>query len=66
MSETTSKPSTQKQRRWFRFSIRGLLLSFLVLSALFAWLGKPLFRSRMERSVIRDITAAGGDILRWS
>ncbi len=46
--------------RWFRFSLRGPLLCILVLGGLFAGLGKPVLRSRIERSVIREITDAGG------
>lgn len=46
--------------RWFRFSLRGPLLCILVLGGLFAGLGKPVFRSGIERSVIREITDAGG------
>ena len=62
MPNADSSQIPQSRRRWFSFSLRSLLVLTLIVAALFAWFGKYIIRSRIERSVVAKIQAAGGRV----
>lgn len=63
MSEAKPTHTTPKsRRRWLRFSMRTLLLVMFVASVLFAWLGKHVVRSQIQRPIVARIQAAGGSV----
>ncbi|WP_167547202.1 leucine-rich repeat domain-containing protein [Stieleria maiorica] len=45
-----------------RFQLRTLLLIVLVVAVFFAWIGKDLIRSRLQRSIVESIEASGGQV----
>jgi Leucine-rich repeat (LRR) protein len=56
-SENTAKP-----RRWFRFSLRRLLILVTLLSVPLGWIGWRLGQARRERATIAWIEEMGGEV----
>jgi len=64
LTDAPPKPVNPKpRRRWFRFSLRTLLILTVVLSVAFGWLGSILVRVRHQRRIIADVQMYGGSII---
>src|SRR6478752_1724301 len=50
---------TRMKRRWFRFSLRTLLL---IITALCVWLGMQVNAARRQKEVVDAIVKAGGRV----
>ena len=57
----TTKPQPA-YRRWLRFNLRTLLLAMLLAAGFFAWFGEHLNRARIQRPIVAQIRAAGGEV----
>jgi len=53
-SEAMTSPA-KPRRRWFRFSLRGLLLLVAMMSIPLGWIGCRLERAKEQESALRDI-----------
>ena len=58
--DDSGRPKPKRRRRWFRFSLRTLL----ILTAVFAaWLGVWVDRARKQRRAVTMIEEAGGSVV---
>jgi len=58
---TTTSPLTRKlRRRWFRYSLRTLLLLMLVFGCGLGWFAREIRRSRAQREAVKAIRKLGG------
>ena len=58
---TITKPSAVRKRRWFRFSLRTMLLATTMLCI---WLGWKINAAREQRQAVAAVRELGGhDIL---
>ena len=48
------------QRRWLRFSLRGL---FVIVTVIAIWMGISVHQIRTQRDAVRQIQAAGGTVM---
>lgn len=62
MPPLTPQGKQKPLRHRFRFSVRSLLLGIAIIAGLLTWLGKPIFRSRLQRPIVRQIEAVGGTV----
>jgi hypothetical protein len=53
---------TKPKRRWFRFSLRTLLVFVTIASAGFGWLGMKVRQAQRQRQVVEAIWKAGGQV----
>jgi hypothetical protein len=53
---------TPINRRWFRFSLRTLLVGMALLAVVGGWLGAQVDRARNRRNAIHQIEADGGRV----
>ena len=59
----TQDPDRSKpKRRWFRYSVRTLLLVMLLAGCGFGWLGSKLAQGRRQKAVIVWIDKLGGRV----
>ena len=59
---TTKTQATKPKRRWFRFSLRTLLVLMTVLGAVFGWLGVRVNRARKQREAVAWVQQLGGTV----
>ena len=52
--------SLKRNRRWFQFSLRTLLIVIAIVAIPCAWLGSKIERKRKEREAVAAIEALGG------
>ena len=58
---TAAQPDTPKPRRWFRFSLRTLLIVMLLLGVVFGT-GSMAYEARRQRKVVADLEESGMDV----
>jgi hypothetical protein len=56
-----TNPKTTKSRRWFRFSLRTLLVMVTVMSVVLGWAAWELEQRRREKVAIAWVVEMGGD-----
>lgn len=61
MSESAEPAAAGKNRRWLRFSLRGLLVLILLLALPLGWLAQQIRRSQRETSFAAQVREAGGE-----
>ena len=52
----------RRQRRWYQYSLRTLLLFVLLVSIGMSWLGVKLHRAREQKEAVEAIRKAGGEV----
>jgi hypothetical protein len=60
--DSETKKSAQPRRRWFRFSLRTLLIVITVLSLPLGWIGWRLQQVRRERATVVWVQKMGGQV----
>ena len=56
----TDKPA--RKRRWFRFSLRTLLIVVMLLSLPLGWLAMKMIQAERQRRAVEAIQEAGGEV----
>src|ERR1700676_1787169 len=51
----------KRNRRWYQFSLRSLMIFTLICAVCAGWLGKKIHQKRREREAVHAIVKAGGD-----
>src|SRR5262245_13824921 len=54
--------SPPPRRRWFQFSLRGLLVTMLICAGVFGWVGYQVKRGVERRRAVEAILQAGGSV----
>ena len=62
MIETSTNPVKTKPRRWFRFRLRTLLITVMLLSVPLGWVGWELDQRRREKATIAWVVELGGQV----
>lgn len=60
---SSKKPSVRPRRRWLSFSTRTLLIATVFITAAFAWFGKYVIWTRIERPIVEKIQVARGNVI---
>jgi internalin A len=63
MTSGAENSRTPLLRRWFRFSLRTLLIAAVLFSVALGWVGNVLIRVRHQRQIVAYIEARGGRVM---
>ena len=58
-AEPINSDSPKRERRWFQFSLRTLMIGVLIIAIPCAWLGRKIEQKRRERAAVRAILNSG-------
>ena len=53
----------KRKRRWFQFSLRGVLIFTLIIAIPCAWIGRKIEQKQIERAAVEAIVKSGGKVL---
>lgn len=62
MSQSLAPQVKKRKRRWFRYSLKTLLLVMLLLCILFAWVRSKMERARKEEKAVLELRQKGYSI----
>ena len=60
--DAETKQTAKPRRRWFRFSLRTLLIVVTVLAIPLGWVGRQLLQVRRERATVTWVEEMGGKV----
>ena len=62
-TEPSKAEPPKRQRRWFQFSLRSLLIFTAIVAVCCGWMGRRIEQKRNEREAVEAISKLGGEVM---